>query len=105
MNFEIVNAKNLKDGIFEKLVKYGTSLRFQSLAIIQRYKRGFVGKNKEIKLKIQEKYMTLTSLLIFSAEFNVERELYTTSGLSCHPWIKTKFNYLQAVQKGNERNG
>ena len=85
MNFEIVNAKNLKDGIFEKLVKYGTSLRFQSLAIIQRYKRGFVGKNKEIKLKIQEKYMTLTSLLIFSAEFNVERELYTTSGLSCHP--------------------
>ena len=105
MNFEIVNAKNLKDGIFEKLVKYGTSLRFQSLAIIQRYKRGFVGKNKEIKLKIQEKYMTLTSLLIFSAEFIVERELYTTSGLSCHPWIKTKFNYLQAVQKGNERNG
>ena len=85
MNFEIVNAKNLKDGIFEKLVKYGTSLRFQSLAIIQRYKRSFVGKNKEIKLKIQEKYMTLTSLLIFSAEFNVERELYTTSGLSCHP--------------------
>ena len=85
MNFEKVNAKNLKDGIFEKLVKYGTSLRFQSLAIIQRYKRGFVGKNKEIKLKIQEKYMTLTSLLIFSAEFNVERELYTTSGLSCHP--------------------
>ena len=52
MNFEKVNAKNLKDGIFEKLVKYGTSLRFQSLAIIQRYKRGFVGKNKEIKLKI-----------------------------------------------------
>ena len=49
--------------------------------------------------------MTLTSLLIFLAEFNVERELYTTSGLSCHPWIKTKFNYLQAVQKGNERNG
>ena len=85
MNFEIVNAKNLKDGIFEKLVKYGTSLRFQSLAIIQRYKRGFVGKNKEIKLKIQEKYMTLTSLLIFSAEFNVERELYNTSGLSGHP--------------------
>ena len=29
--------------------------------------------------------MTLTSLLIFSAEFIVERELYTTSGLSCHP--------------------
>ena len=86
MNFEIVNAKNLKDGIFEKLVKkYGISLRFQSLASKQRYKRGFVGKNREIKLKIQEKYMTLTSLLIFSAEFIVERELYTTSGLSCHP--------------------
>ena len=49
--------------------------------------------------------MTLTSVLIFSAEFIGERELYTTSGLSCHPWIKTKFNYLQAVQKGNERNG
>ena len=44
MNFEIVNAKNLKDGIFEKLVKYGISLRFQSLASIQRCKRGFVGK-------------------------------------------------------------
>ena len=54
MNFEIVNAKNLKDGIFEKLVKYGISLRFQSLASIQRYKRGFVGKNREIKLKIQD---------------------------------------------------
>ena len=97
MNFEIVNTKNLKDGIFEKLVKYGISLRFQSLASIQRYKRGFVGKNREIKLKIQAKHMTLTSLLIFSAEFNVERELYNTSGLSGHPWIKTKFNYLQAV--------
>ena len=28
MNFEKVNAKNLKDGIFDKLVKYGISLRF-----------------------------------------------------------------------------
>ena len=51
MNFEIVNAKNLKDGIFEKLVKYGISLRFQSLASIQRYKRGFVGKKQGNKIK------------------------------------------------------
>ena len=53
MNFEKVNAKNLKDGIFDKLVKYGISLRFQSLASVQRYKRGFVGKNREMKLRFR----------------------------------------------------
>ena len=52
----------------------------------QRYKRGFVKKKKQknraIKLKIQEKHMTLTSSLMFSPEFNLERELCITSVLS-----------------------
>ena len=52
----------------------------------QRYKRGFVKKkkpkNRAIKLKIQEKHMTLTSSLMFSPEFNLERELCITSVLS-----------------------
>ena len=53
-------------------------------------------KTRAIKLKIQEKHMTLTSLLMFSPEFNLEGELCNTSVLSSHPLIKTKFNYLQA---------
>ena len=52
----------------------------------QRYKRGFVKKKKQknraIKLKIQEKHMTLTSSLMFSPEFDLERELCITFVLS-----------------------
>ena len=40
--------------------------------------------------------MTLTSLLMFSPEFNLEGELCNTFVLFSHPLIKTKFNYLQA---------
>ena len=43
-------------------------------------------KNKKIKLKIQEKNMILTCLLMFSPEFNLEWELCKTSVLS---WIQT----------------
>ena len=53
-------------------------------------------KTREIKLKIQEKHMTLSSLLMFLPEFNLDRELCKTSVLSSNPLIKTKFNYLQA---------
>ena len=41
-------------------------------------------KTRAIKLKIQEKHMTSTSLLMFSPEFSLERELYDTSVLSSH---------------------
>ena len=34
---------------------------------------------RAIKLKIQEKHMTLTSLLMFSPEFNLKREFYNIS--------------------------
>ena len=34
--------------------------------------------------------MTSTSLLMFSPEFNLERELWNTSVLSSHNWIKTQ---------------
>ena len=45
----------------------------------QRCKRGFVKKTKARKLKIQEKHVTFTSLLFFSLEFNLERELCNIS--------------------------
>ena len=32
MNFEIGNAKNLKDGIFEKLVKYGNIIEISIIS-------------------------------------------------------------------------
>ena len=79
MNFKIVNAKNFKMDLF---IIY--SLRFYSLAGTQRYKRPFVKKPRAIKLKIQEKHMTSTSLLMFSPEFNLERELCNASVLSSH---------------------
>ena len=41
-------------------------------------------KTGAIKLKIQAKYMTSTSLLMFSPEFSLEREVYDTSVLSSH---------------------
>ena len=97
LNFKIVNAKKLKDGILKTIKNLHIySLRFQSLAGTQRYKRGFMRKTRKIKLKIQEKHMTLSSLLMFLPEFNLERKLCKTSVLSFHPLIKTKFNYLQA---------
>ena len=34
--------------------------------------------------------MTSTSLLMFSPEFNLEREFWNTSVLSSHNWIKTQ---------------
>ena len=40
--------------------------------------------------------MTSTSLLMFSHQFNLERELYNTSVLFSHTSIKHKFNYLKA---------
>ena len=87
MNFKIVNAKNLKIE-FKKTTKKWLicSLRFKSLAITHTYKRGFVKKKKTraIKLKILEKHMTSTSLLMFSPEFNVARELCNASVLSSH---------------------
>ena len=46
-------------------------------------------KTRAIKLKIQEKYIIFTSLLIFSPEFNQERELSNSSVLFSHTWIKT----------------
>ena len=79
MNFKIVNAKNFKMDLF---IIY--SLRFYSLAGTQRYKRPFVKKPRAIKLKIQEKHMTLTSLLMFSPEFSLEGKLCNTSVLSSH---------------------
>ena len=54
-------------------------------------------KTRAIKLKIQEKHMTSTSLLMFSPEFILERELCNTSVLSSQSLqLKHKFNYLQA---------
>ena len=50
----------------------------------QRYKRGFVKNTRAIEFKIQEKHMTSTSLLMFSPEFNLKRELYNISVLSSH---------------------
>ena len=47
-------------------------------------------KNRAVKLKIQEKHMTSTSLLMFSPEFNLKRELCNTSVLSSHTCIKTQ---------------
>ena len=41
-------------------------------------------KTGAIKLKIQAKHMTSTSLLKFSPELSLERELYDTSVLSSH---------------------
>ena len=50
-----------------------------------------------VKLKIQEKHMTLPSILMFSPEFKLERELCNTSVLSSQSLqLKHKFNYLQA---------
>ena len=86
MNSKIVNAKKCKVE-FKRLLKYGISiysLRFLSLAGTQIYKRDYVKKTRAIKLKIQEKHMTSTSLLMFSPEFSLERELYDTSVLSSH---------------------
>ena len=85
MNFKIVNAKNLKTKL-KKTTKlwHIYSLRFQSLAGTQRYKKGFVKKTRAIKLKIQEKQMTSTSLLMFLIEFSLERELRNTPVLSSH---------------------
>ena len=88
-NFKIANAKNLTMELKKKTttLRYIYSLRFYSLTSTQRYKRDFVEKKEEtraIKLKIQEKHMTLTSLLMFSPELNLERELCNTSVLSPH---------------------
>ena len=54
MHFKIVNAKNVKIK-FKKTTKlwHIYSLRFQSLAGTQRYKRGFLKKTRAIKLKIR----------------------------------------------------
>ena len=41
-------------------------------------------KTRAKKLKIQRKYMTSTSLLMFSPEFSLEKELCNTSFLSSH---------------------
>ena len=41
-------------------------------------------KTGAIKLKIQVKLMKSTSLLMFSPELSLERELYDTSVLSSH---------------------
>ena len=83
MNFKIVHAKNVKME-FSKTIKiwHIYSQRFQSLPGTRRYKRGFLKKTRAIKLKIQEKHMTSTSLLTFSPEFNLQRELCNTSVLS-----------------------
>ena len=53
MNFKIVHAKNLKME-FKKTPKIWRiySLRFQSLAGTQRYRRGLLKKTRAIKLKI-----------------------------------------------------
>ena len=54
-------------------------------------------KTRAIKLKIQEKHMSSTSLLVFSPEFILEKELCNTSVLSSQSLqLKHKFNYLQA---------
>ena len=85
MNFKIVNAKNLKMELKKKLLKYEIySLRSYSLASAQIYRRGFVKKTRAIKLKIQENHMTSTILLMFSPEFNLERELCNTFVLSSY---------------------
>ena len=47
--------------------------------------KSFCEKTRAIKLKIQETHRTLTSLLMFSPEFILERELCNTSDfLSSH---------------------
>ena len=53
---------------------------------------GFVKKTRAIKLKIQERQMTSTSLLI-SPEFDLEREL-TTTLLFCLLTLKLKHKNL-----------
>ena len=84
-NFKIVNATNLWMG-FKKLLKYGISIHWDFIHwLAQRdIKEALWKKTRVIKLKIQEKHMTLTSLLMFSSEFNLERELYNTSVLPSH---------------------
>ena len=52
-------------------------------------------KARAVKLKIQEKHMTLSSILMFSPEFKLERELCNTSVLSSR-LLQLKFHYLQA---------
>ena len=91
MNLKTVTAKHLKME-FKKPLKCGTSFHW---GFNQRYEIGFVEKTRDTKLKIQENHMTLTSILMFSPEFSLKKELCNTSvSLSSHPWIKTKFDYF-----------
>ena len=48
--------------------------------------------------------MTSTSLLMFSPEFSLERELFNTSVLSSHTWIKT-YNLIICRQVKEEIKG
>ena len=96
MNFKIVNAKNFKMDLF---IIY--SLRFQSLGGTQRYKRSLLKNPRAIKLKIQEKHMTSTSLLMFSPEFSLEGELCNTCFIFSNLDSNIKFSYLQAGSGGN----
>ena len=48
--------------------------------------------------------MTSTSLLMFSPEFSLERELLNTSVLSSHTWIKT-YNLIICRQVKEEIKG
>ena len=86
MNFKIENVKNIKME-FKKNAK-NLAYLFTKMLIISWHtdvKEALRKKIRAIKLEIQDKHMTLTSLLMFS----VERKLSNNSVLSSHSWIKT----------------
>ena len=100
----VIKRQKLEYGIWKTIkIRYIYSLRFYALAGTERYKRGFVKKKtKAIKVKIQENF----SLLMFSTEFNLERELCNTSVLSSHTWIKSWNSIIRRqIREEIKRNG
>ena len=61
-------------------------------------------KTRAIKLNVLEEHMTLTSLLMFSPEFNMERRLCNTSVLSSHTRTET-LNLILCGQVKEEIKG
>ena len=64
---------------------------------------GLCEKIRTLKLKIQEKHTTLSSLLIFSPKFILGRELYNTSVLSSYTRHKIKLFAGRLGRKLKER--
>ena len=82
MNFKIVNAENLQMKLKEKTTKSDTSTHWDSNhQLAHRDIKEALWKKKKngkMKFKIQEKHLTLPSILMFSPEFNLEKEFCIT---------------------------